>query len=39
LASAYGASVIVGDHPVLDLLQVVHLPAWLKPREDCGDKA
>jgi iron complex transport system ATP-binding protein len=37
VASAYGASVIVGDHPVLDLLQVVNLPAWLKPREESCD--
>jgi iron complex transport system ATP-binding protein len=31
VASAYGATVLVGNHPTLDLLQVVHLPAWLKP--------
>ena len=37
VASAYGASVIVGDHPVLDLLQVVNLPAWRKPKEGSCD--
>jgi len=33
VASAYGATVLVGNHPALDLLQVVHLPAWLKPKD------
>ncbi|MGO8695351.1 MAG: ABC transporter ATP-binding protein [Rectinemataceae bacterium] len=29
IAAAYGATVLVGDHPLSDLPQVIHTPAWL----------
>jgi iron complex transport system ATP-binding protein len=30
VAGAYGATVVVGDHPVGDLPHVVHIPSWLE---------
>ena len=29
IAAAYGATVLVGDHPLSDLPQVIHAPSWL----------
>jgi len=34
IAAAYGAAVLVGDHPLGDFPQIIHAPSWLSGNEE-----